>query len=224
MKDKHKEDSHNMHHANCSCSAMGRRGFLKTGLIAGGGLLLPGDLSANSIQDMSGKVFINRRFASPGSAVNPGDTVTVAHGGHASFTVNEDAYLLRGGSSLTIEPDSGVLRKGLRLLTGAVLAVFGEGSQQIRTRTATIGIRGTGLYLDTSPKKTYFCTCYGETELRVNGMDTRVISATHHSAVMLYTPANDVPNLHEMAGFEDHSDDELRALEKLHGRNVPFDR
>jgi len=193
------------------------------GAAAGLGLMLPGVTHANSIQQLSGTVFVNRRFANIGTAVNPGDTVTVAHGANVAFTVDQGAYLLRGGTTMKIESDESSVFKGLRLLTGAVLGVFGQGEKRIYTRTATIGIRGTGLYLDTAPDKTYFCTCYGETELRVRGMNSRVMTATHHNAVMIHTPPSGKNEIQGMAGFEYHADDELRAMESLQGRKVPFD-
>ena len=53
----------------------------------------------------------------------------------------------------------------LRLLTGSLLSVFGErGANQalsVNTSTATIGIRGTGIYMEAEPDLTYLCTCYG---------------------------------------------------------------
>jgi hypothetical protein len=202
---------------------MGRRDFIAAGIAAGVGLVLPEQAQASGIQQLSGAVFVNRRYANAGDVVGPGDMITVSHGGSVSFTVGEDAYLLRGGTTLRIEAGDNTLVRGLRLFSGAVLGVFGLGEKTLRTRSATIGIRGTGLYLDTAPDKTYFCTCYGETELRVPGMASQQISATHHNAVMIYTPKTGKNEIHNMAGFEYHTDDELRATEALQGRTVPFD-
>ena len=137
--------------------------------------------------------------------------------------MGQDAYLLRGGTTMKIESDDNNLVKALRLFTGAMLAVFGSGEKMIRLNTATIGIRGTGLYLDNMPDKTYFCTCYGETELSVEGIKSRTLTATHHNAVMIYTPPSGKNEIRNMAGFEYHTDDELREIEALHGRKVPFD-
>ena len=51
----------------------------------------------------------------------------------------------------------------LRVVTGAVLSVFSPGeSKTLRTSTATIGIRGTAVYLEAEESRTYVCTCYGE--------------------------------------------------------------
>ena len=40
--------------------------------------------------------------------------------------------------------------------------MFPKGRQlRLTTQTATIGIRGTGVYVEAEPSQTYFCTCYG---------------------------------------------------------------
>jgi hypothetical protein len=215
--------SQKVHQTGCPFHSASRRDFLAVGAAIGTGLMLPVVAEANSIQQLSGTVFVNRRYANAGTAINPGDTVTVAHGGMVSFTVGQDAYLLRGGTTMKIESDDNVMVNALRLFTGGILGVFGHGEKMIHLSTATIGIRGTGLYIDNAPDKTYFCTCYGETELRVDGVKSRILTATHHNAVMIYTPQSGKNKIHNMAGFEYHTDDELRATEALQGRKVPFD-
>lgn len=220
MSQKNKPESH---HEDCSCHAsMSRRGFLSLGAAAGTALLLPNAHAAQNINELGGTVFVNRRRASLATAINPGDQVTVAHGGHLVFTIGEDVYRLRGGSSMQLESDSNFVVSALRILTGGLLATFGKGEKTIHTRMATIGIRGTGIYIDNEPSKTYFCTCYGETELRVPGVMNQTFTAEHHNAVMLYTPQGKRPELHQMAGFEGHTDDELRTNESYVGRSVPF--
>lgn len=215
------------HKAACRCYGMSRRDFLALGAATGAGLILPGVAqAAGNIRDMKGTVFVNRTLANPSTSINPGDLVTVAHGGKISFVVGEDAYLLRGGSSMLLERQGNFLVKGLRLLTGGLLAVFGRGEKTIHTRATTIGIRGTGIYLDTAPDKTYFCTCYGETELRV-GSDKRIMAAEHHHSAWIYTPATGGHVVEDMGvsmgEFQYHTDDELRTAEALVGRTVPFD-
>ena len=41
---------------------------------------------------------------------------------------------------------------------------------------------------------------------------------------MIETHRHGRNEIHDMAGFEYHSDDELRAAEALQGRKVPFDQ
>jgi len=97
------------------------------------------------------------------------------------MSIGNDAFLLREGSVLEIARGNNLLVSGLRLLTGAMLAVFDKRNSpaHIITSIATIGIRGTGVYLSTDPHKLYTCTCYGKTELRM-GRKIKQVSATHH--------------------------------------------
>ena len=53
--------------------------------------------------------------------------------------------------------------------TGKLLSVHARGSNvQMSTVVATIGIRGTGVYLEADPEQTYVCTCYGVTDISAN--------------------------------------------------------
>ena len=204
-----------------------RRNFLKAGAVASTGLLLPEHSFAaggdQSIKDMRGFVYVNRRLASYRTPIRPGDTVSVAHNGHVNFVVERDAYLLRGGSSMRIDAgDNGWIRS-LSLFTGAFLGVFEKGRQRkVITRHATIGIRGTGIYLDTKPQETYFCTCYGQTELTV-GDQREIVTAEHHQAMRILTPRNGQYSFDRTIGMVGHHDDELRRSESYVGRVVPFD-
>ncbi len=220
--------NNNVHKPGCPCHAHDevdaqRRKLLLTSAAIGAGLVLPDSYAAQNVHELNGTAFVNRQRITPATAINPGDQVTVGHGSNLTFSVGQDVYRLRSNTSLKVEADDNLVVTGLRLLTGAVLGVFGRGEKTIHTRTATIGIRGTGLYLDTAPDKTYFCTCYGETEVRVPNMKSEIYTATHHNAIMIYTPAGMVPYINNMAGFEKHTDDELRKNESYVGRTVPFD-
>ncbi len=216
------------HQHNCLHCDHSRRDFLSLAAIASTGLVFSGlARGADNIREMRGTVFVNRRLANPATSIKAGDLVTVAHGGKLSFVIDDDAYLLRGGSSMYIEKNEKFVVNGLRLSTGGLLAVFGRGEKTIMTRAATIGIRGTGIYLDTKPEKTYFCTCYGETELSVNN-DRRIMAAEHHHSAWIHTPHMGKTVIQDMGMFmgdyEYHTDDVLRAQEALVGRTVPFDK
>ncbi|MEQ8659461.1 MAG: hypothetical protein RLW62_01450, partial [Gammaproteobacteria bacterium] len=115
------------------------------------------------------------------------------------------------------------LRGALRLLTGTLLGVFGARRERLTLTTAfaTVGIRGTAVYLDASPHLVYACTCYGTTELA--GGDTReTVSASHHSPRELRRTRQGAVDL-APAPMRDHDDDMLRRLEGLVGRVPPFD-
>ena len=111
----------------------------------------------------------------------------------------------------------------LRLITGVLLGVFGHGEKTIVTRNATIGVRGTGLYLDTAPQQTYFCTCYGITDI-ASGKDKNsreTVQSTHHDARYILANAASGKNVRK-APFINHTDSELMLIETLVGRQPPF--
>ncbi len=111
--------------------------------------------------------------------------------------------------------------------TGKVLSVFDKRADKgvrIRAANATIGIRGTGCYLEIHEGRTYFCLCYGEAAIDGGGMpQTRIIKTTHHESPVWLDDRGGVMKV-ENADFVNHNDDELIMLERLAGREPPFVR
>ena len=182
-------------------------------------------LAANSvIHDLQGTVTINKKPLTRALDIKNGDEITVSTGGKLVFSIGEDAFLVRGGSTLQVyAEENSAFVSALRLVNGAVLGVFGKrkSTTQIYTVTATIGIRGTAVYAAVTPDKLYTCTCYGHTDLIV-GLDSADVIATHHNA---HVVTNGINGNAQMKAFEviDHNDDELRMLEALVGRKPIFD-
>ena len=130
---------------------------------------------------------------------------------------------MRANSSLKLEGSNDVIGT-LRLISGRLLSVFGKTEHLIITRTATIGIRGTGIYVESDLEKSYVCTCYGVTELGANGdPDSReIIEAQHHDAPKYILAEGDSGKRIVPAPFINHTDSELALLEALVGRETPF--
>jgi hypothetical protein len=147
-----------------------------------------------------------------------GDRVVTGAGESITFLVDRDAMLVRQNSSLEL------LRDGFRLVTGAVLSVFGPGGRrELKTTTATIGIRGTGVYLEAEPGRTYVCTCYGEAVLEpLDDPAARETVRTRHHEQPRYIMASGAPQMVMPAPVRNHSDAELEMLEALVGREPPF--
>ena len=121
--------------------------------------------SVQGLRSVQGDVRVNGAPASAGTLVRPGDTASTARGALATFVVGQDAYLMREDSRLEL---AGVAQfvDLLRLTTGRLLGVFATGHERrILTPSATIGIRGTGGYIEAQRGRTYFCLCYGTADI-----------------------------------------------------------
>jgi len=208
-----------------SC-ALARRNFLLASAALGTSLLLPGGARAAQIKRMEGQVTVNGKAAKTTTRIKPGDTIATAAGAKLVFAVGQDAFLLRGGSKLKLDASKAgkePVVSGLRLLTGALLAVLGKGARQIETTTATAGIRGTGVYIEASAKQTYFCTCYGEVELTSRkGNERKLVISGYHTPTMIYArPTNG--KMMSGAAFKDHTDQELIMLSRVLGQPSPIE-
>jgi len=175
---------------------------------------------------VQGEVRVGDKPAQPGMEVRPGDVVTVGPRSEAVFVVGSDAFMARAGSRIELQGDaSKTVVSGLRIVTGALLSVFEPGKgRRIQTSTATIGIRGTGIYVEVEKLRTYACTCYGEAELVPvdEPKDAEVVRTTHHDQPR-YIYAKGMPRMIDVAPVVNHTDAELILLESLVGRTVPFD-
>lgn len=212
-------------------AAPARRSFLRNAAVGVTGLMLPWTLHAAEwpIHDLRGSVKINGKPAAADSIIYPGDTVSTGSDGYIVFVVGSSAFMLRSRSELVVEKPKedafGAAFGILRLVTGALGATFLRGTPaRLTTANATIGIRGTGVYLETRGNGSYFCTCWGTTEIGVNDapVQRETVTATHHNPRMIgYKPAAD-GNYFVPAPFETHTDQEMDILEKCVGRRAPW--
>lgn len=191
-----------------------RRQFLALSSIAVLGLL-PGVAYARMIREMRGSVTINDAPALPETLIQSGDTIRTGADSRLVFVIGGDVYQVGENAhlKLTLEPDNGALT----LVSGSLLAAFAQGGKKLRTPTATIGIRGTALYLSIEAERAYFCTCYGHTLIQPDGHDGQEVSAEHHLAY--YLGQGEAPI--QPAGMLGHTDDEVKALDALAGRTPP---
>jgi len=172
-----------------------------------------------------GDVRINGKPAQRGMEVRPGDVITTGPGAELVVVIGRDAFLVRAQSRIELSGDATrLLVASLRVVTGALLSVFEPGkAKQIRTATATIGIRGTGIYVELDGPRTYVCTCYGEAELTpVDDPAAAETVRTQHHDEPRYVHPRGMPRMIEKAPVVNHTDAELILLEDLVGRIVPF--
>lgn len=210
--------------------------LLTLGALAGGSMTYPALTQAmgkvprvlppgKSFFDIKGQVRVNKQPANLNTTLKPGDTIETGASSRAIFVIGKDAFHMRADSSMKV--DGSAIINTLRLFSGRVLSVFGHRQQQklnLQTPTATIGIRGTGVYMETDPEKSYVCTCYGHTEI-ASSIDRNVsteVRSKHHDAPKYILAREHRGQLIVPAPMINHTDQELILIESLVGREPPF--
>jgi hypothetical protein len=180
-----------------------------------------------SIYRISGTATVNGKEATLATPIAGGDKVVTGKNSEIVFAIGGTGILVRGESNLELEsfPGQSLLLSALRLVTGKVLSVHAHGNRvKFDTPTATIGIRGTGIYCEADPEQSYVCTCYGTTDIAAtnDNESKETVTATHHDRPLYILsgakPGNSIRN----APFINHTDQELMLIETLVGRTVPF--
>ena len=100
---------------------------------------------------------------------------------------------------------------------GAVLAVFGPGMRSVMTGLVTGAIRGSGIDIEATPARSYFCACYGKVGLSAAAGAKKDVMTTYHSAHYIHAKADTAGSI-VAASMLNHSNQELAMLEKLAGR------
>ena len=192
----------------------GLGGLIREALASGSRPILPG------LQKITGNVTVNGQPAQAGMAVGSGDTIVTGTASEAIYVIGQDAFLQRENSAVSF---SGAAVDVLRIITGKLLSVFAKGSRKIETVTATIGIRGTGCYIEAEDNRVYFCLCYGAADLIPVADPSHVehIETKHHDHPVYINRDSSMPVMVD-ASVTNHSDAELEMLESLVGRWPPF--
>ena len=192
--------------------AAGLSGYLSEVLAAGD--LPPG------IHRIDGSATVNGKAAKSGTAVNLGDRVATGPGSQAVVVLKGDAFLMRADTIVEVRGSGNVLSDML-IAGGRVLSVFSKKPVNVKAASATIGIRGTGAYIEVDSNDVYFCLCYGEAVVQGPNMPDKVVKTTHHEQPLLLSSRSGT--LHADPGpFRNHTDAELIMLEQLVGREPPF--
>jgi len=176
------------------------------------------------VHEVAGDVTVNDVRLTQLGVLEAGQTLRTGADGRILFSLGGDAYFLRPNSQLRL--DAWRAREPvidlLRLVTGALGATFARGLRRtLIAPTATIGIRGTGIYLAAAPDAAYLCTCFGATEIATvpsRARDTVAVASEYHLARRIHREGI-VP-----APFEGHTNEEIARLEALAGRPNPFPR
>lgn len=181
--------------------------------------LAAGDLPPG-LHRIEGTATVNARAAKAGSPVILGDRIATGPRSQAVVVLKGDAFLMRADTTIEVRGNQGVLSE-LLIAGGKVLSVFAKKPVAVRAATASIGIRGTGAYIEVEPKSVYFCLCYGEAVIDGPNMQSKVVKTTHHEQPLMLLDNGGIMRA-EPGPFLNHTDAELEMLEALVGREPPF--
>lgn len=189
-------------------------------------VLAKGDIpTVPGVNTLQGTAMVNDSAAKVGTPVKAGDRVATGKASQAVVVIDGDAFLLRENTNIEFKQSSGALET-VQIVTGRILSVFAKRRDtsrlQAKIPTGTIGIRGTGMYLEVEEKRTYFCLCYGEAAIEGQGMEKPFLVETKHHESPLWLYDNGGIMKVEPGPFLNHSDEELIMLEALVGREPPF--
>lgn len=189
------------------------------------GELLAADRIERGVRTATGEVMVNGSAATEGMPVRAGDSVVTGPNGNVVFVVGRDAFMIRPDSRVELmRRGNSTVLTGLRILSGKILSVFSPGRKRvIFAETATMGIRGTAVYVEVEPDRAYVCTCYGTVDIasRDDPSARETVRTKHHDQPR-YVMASGAPQMIMEAPVVNHTDAELILLEGLVGRKPPF--
>ena len=180
-----------------------------------------------SIYRIEGEVLVNGQPATVDTQIAANATVQTGPNSEVVYVVGETAFLQRSESQVALEATQAdsMIVSGMQMLTGKILSVFPSGKPvRMTTKNASIGIRGTGVYMESDPEQTYFCTCYGTADIAaVSDPASRetVVSRQHDRPLYILEGQLSGQNI-RAAPFINHTDQELMLIEALVGRTPPF--
>jgi hypothetical protein len=178
----------------------------------------------SNIVEIEGDALLNGSRLVPQQTVQTGDVLQTGPNSRLVFVVGNASFHLRQNSRMTVERGNSLNAVSLlRLLTGAVVSVWGKGSdRRIVTPTLTAGIRGTGVYTEIfaeQDNRSYFCNCYGTVDLSTS-QDRKTSVATYHEAIWADKRDGEV-SLSPARAFN-HTDEELEFLARLIGQRTAW--
>jgi hypothetical protein len=205
-----------------------RRDTLKAAAawVAMGGMPAALAQQRSNVVEFVGDVLLNGQRMRPQQTIQTGDEILTGPASRLVFLIGNAAFHVRQNSRLTVERGNTLNTVSLlRLLTGAVVSVFGRGGNRaIVTPTLTAGIRGTGVYtevMDDQGGRTYFCNCYGTVDVAAGGGERALSESSYHQGFW-GEPAARNGRFLRPAGAFNHTDEELEFLARLIGQRTAW--
>src|SRR5258708_33300397 len=116
--------------------AKSRRDFLLQAAASGAALLLPATTHAGKLHELDGEVMVNGRLASRANEIRALDVIKTGPRGRLVLVMGKDAVLIRANREVEIlGKPAALLLTGLPMLTGPLLARFGNGERVPLPRT-----------------------------------------------------------------------------------------
>lgn len=167
----------------------------------------------SNIVELRGDVLRNGERLTTQHTLTANDRIETGPGSTAVFTVGDSAFMVRQNSRVALESDTPTAARVLRVLSGAVASVWGQGRRPPdRAAHSTAGIRGTGVFQE-QRLRGYFCNCYGTVDLAA-GNESVVSQSSCHQAFWAETaPRNG--RLLTPADAINHTDEEMEFLAGL---------
>ncbi len=179
-----------------------------------------------SIFQLSGDVRVNGIAASLATIIKAGDVIETFERSYVIFVVGKDSFILRSHSKmhLPVPASASTLPVAFHLARGKALTVLASRKTQLTTPTAIIGIRGTGVYIESEDDLSYVCTCYGIADLATsdNAAVKETILSEHHDQPRYILASGQGGSRIQPAPFKNHDDEELLLIETLVGRTTPY--
>jgi hypothetical protein len=202
-----------------------RRRFLWQSVLAALALANRGGASEwqQGLRRVQGELLVDGVPASMGTRIQPGATLTTGPASRTILVMGQDAYLLGAYTTVRFHPaqhpEQPLHSPGLTLHGGRLLSAFGSGQKNLHLPSLSIGIRGTGIYLQSEAEEDYLCLCYGQADL-IRGDQAEpleFLDSPYHTA-RLSQSGRPLRN----GTLVNHSDEELFMLEALTGRRPAF--
>ena len=204
-----------------------RRSFLQAAAAwtAMGGISAAQAQNRSNVVQLVGDATVNGTRLAAGQSIITGDQIATGPNSTLIFVLGNSAFHVRQNSMMTVERGVSLFAVSvLRLVTGAVVSVWGKGTnRQIVTPTMTAGIRGTGVYTEIFANqggRSYFCNCYGTVDMSA-GEDRSVSVSEYHQAFWGEVAPKDGRML-TTAKAINHTDEELEYLARLAGQQTAW--
>jgi hypothetical protein len=177
----------------------------------------------DTIIKFEGDVLLNGKKMQTDLAVKYNDKIETKSASQAVVSLDDDIFQIRENTIFEL-PSKNESKSGGKLLAGAILASFTPGkpkSLQVENK-GTIGIRGTGIYLEIEKEQTQFCLCYGKAEIfsKNNKLITETDTKFHKDFLIL----NDgtIKQTEPLERKLNHTSRQNIDLENFAGRPSPF--